>query len=109
VLVPIWDAAARRLRLPPFDPVLSGWHAFFMERLSRMEDAQLLAKFSTSPHHESPWFCDGEGRRAGLGALLTGAACLGLRSAWCDCLWHAFQPSGPTCGTCSWVGLQAVP
>jgi hypothetical protein len=66
-LADVWDTAGGCYRLPAFAPALSSWHTFFMERLGRMEDAQLLANFSTSPLHESGWFCDGErGRGVGL-------------------------------------------
>lgn len=61
-LIDVWDTRAACYKLPAFDPILSSWNTYFMERLSRMEDAQLLANFSTSPLHESGWFCDGEGR-----------------------------------------------
>ncbi|KAI8470791.1 MAG: Transglutaminase-like superfamily-domain-containing protein [Monoraphidium minutum] len=57
-LVDVWDTAACCYRLPRFDATLSSWNTFFMERLSQMADTQLLANFSTSPDHESAWFCD---------------------------------------------------
>ena len=57
-LIDVYDAATARLRLPPFDPSLGGWAAFCAGRMAAMDDGPLLANYSTSPAHESQWFCD---------------------------------------------------
>jgi len=76
-LINVWDTAANCYRLPPLvdAPHLSSWHAFFLARLSEMEDEQLLANYSTSPIHESGWFCDGARWRAAE-AWRAAAACV---------------------------------